>query len=198
VAAGGAGGGGSYVDRVVRRAREQHSLYHQFSEDENPLRGQIRHYWEDIGFTFPGVSTAWSAVFVSWVMREGQSADNGFKASSAHSRFVFKAIQDKQNGTGIFHGYRITDYGPQPGDIIHNNRGGQSLTYDFASEHEAYESHSAIVVEVGSDSNGRYALTIGGNESDTVGLKRVSLDSDGLVRQRQSNPYICVIRTLKN
>jgi GH25 family lysozyme M1 (1,4-beta-N-acetylmuramidase) len=191
------GGGGAYSSRVVTRAREQHSRYHQFSEDEEPLRSQIRNYWDDIGFAFPGVSTAWSAVFVSWCMREGSSVDNGFKASTAHSRFVFKAIKDRRDGTGLFHGYRINEYAPQPGDIIHNNRGGQSLTYDFAAAHEAYESHSAIVVETGSDSSGKYALTIGGNESNSVGLKRVALDGSGMVQQRASNPYISVIRTLK-
>ncbi len=192
------GGGSSYPSRVVARARQQYDDYHHYTESDTVLRDQIRHYWEDIGFTFPGVSTAWSAVFVSWCMREGSAVDNGFKASSAHSRFVFKAIQDKRNGVGLFHGYRITDYAPHPGDIIHNNRNGQTLTYDFAAAHEAYESHSAIVVEVGSDADGNYALTIGGNESDSVGLKRVALDTGGLVRQRSSNPYIAVIRTLKS
>lgn len=188
---------GSYSDRVVARAREQHNLYHNFSETEEPLRSQIRNYWEDIDFTFPGVSTAWSAVFVSWCMKEGSATDNGFRASTAHSRFVFKAIHDKRSGSGLFHGYRITDYAPRPGDIIHNNRSGQSLTYDFAAEHEAYESHSAIVVEAGTDHNGRYAITIGGNESNSVSTKRVQLTDDGFVKQRSSNPYIAVIRTLK-
>ena len=59
------------------------------------------------------------------------------------------------------------------------------------------ESHSAIVVEEGQDNNGRYVLTVGGNEGDSVGLKRVALSAEGLIRQRDENPYISVIQNLK-
>lgn len=187
----------AYATTVAALAQQQYQQYHLSSEEHPPLEPQIRDYWEEIGFTFPGVSTAWSAVFVSWIMRTAGASASEFKASNAHSRFVFWAIDNLKNGTGLFHAHRLDDYAPQVGDIIHNNREGQKLTYDFAAAHQSYTSHSAVVVEVGADASGDYAITVGGNEGDTVGRKRVALHSDGTVRQRAPNPYICVIQNLK-
>lgn len=192
-----AGSASAYVGALIALGRQQYDDFHRFSENDGPLRAQIRRYWDELGFDFPGVSTAWSAVFVSWCVRTAGASATEFRASTAHSRFVFRAIQNHQNGTGLFRGRPISEYPPAAGDIIHNNRNGQRITYEFAAEHEAYESHSAIVVETGQDANGRFALTVGGNEGDSVGLKRVELSSDGLIRQRDRNAYICVIQNLK-
>jgi hypothetical protein len=195
--AGGGGAASAYAKNVVSVAQRQFELYHQSSEDQSPLKEQIRAYWEEIDFTFPGVQTAWSAVLVSWIMRNCGADTKEFKVSSSHSRFVFWAIANLQNNTGLFRAHRLEDYAPQLGDIIHNNRKGQILTYSFAAAHQSYESHSAIVVEIGNDPDGAYAVTVGGNEGDTVGRKRVRLHSDGKVLQRATNPYICVIQNLK-
>ena len=54
-----------------------------------------------------------------------------------------------------------------------------------------------IVVETGHDSTGRFAVTVGGNESDSIRRKRVALNDDGLIIQRVNSPYICVIQNLK-
>ncbi|MEO8668218.1 MAG: DUF2272 domain-containing protein [Bauldia sp.] len=83
------------------------------------------------------------------------------------------------------------------GDIIHSNRGGSSHDYAYSSTHKSYSSHCAIVTESSTDEGGPYALTIGGNESDSVGRKIVRLAPNGLIRQRETNPYICVIQDLK-
>jgi hypothetical protein len=47
------------------------------------------------------------------------------------------------------------------------------------------------------DGQGGYAMTIGGNESDSVRRKVVRLDDKGRIKQRSRNPYIAVIQTLK-
>jgi hypothetical protein len=47
------------------------------------------------------------------------------------------------------------------------------------------------------DSNGKYVLTIGGNESDSVRIKEVRLDTNGKIKNRQNNPFILIIETLK-
>ncbi len=187
----------AYAQSVATLAEQQYQRYHHSSEEHSPLKDQIRDYWEDLGFTFPGVQTAWSAVFVSWIMRTAGASASEFKASTAHSRFVFWAIDNLQNNAGLFHAHPLEDYAHQLGDIIHNNRNGQNLTYSFAAAHKAYESHAAVVVEIGRDANGNYAITVGGNEGDTVGRKRVALHPDGTVIQRVPNPYICVIQNLK-
>ena len=76
----------------------------------------------------------------------------------------------------------VAQYAPKMGDILENNRGHGTYTFQYAATHRSYPSHSAIVMEVGVDSKGNYLRTIGGNESDAVGMKEVRLDANGRVR----------------
>ena len=77
------------------------------------------------------------------------------------------------------------------------NRGGGDFTFDFAATHSQYASHSAIVATVDGDADGPFALTIGGNEGNSIRRTKVRLRADGRVRQRAENPYISVVQTLK-
>src|SRR5262249_17366366 len=151
----------TYATAVVALARDQYDRYHEFTEGDAPLSDQIRTYWEDLGLDFPGVGTPWSAVFVSWVMRRAGASASEFRASTSHWGFVFWAIKNELAQQGLFRAHRLDVYRPAVGDILHNNRNHQTLTYDFASQHEAYESHSAIVVEVVVDAAGPFLRTIG-------------------------------------
>jgi hypothetical protein len=119
-----------------------------------------------------------------------------FRVAASHAVFVKWAINNAATGVGVFKGRKITGYQPKAGDIIQSNRNGGNITYDTAAVRDDYESHSAIVVQISQDANGPCALTIGGNESNSIHIARVGL-KDGLVEQRDRNPYICVIETEK-
>jgi len=108
---------------------------------------------------------------------------------------VHWAIANAVAGTGDFRGRDVAAYAPKLGDILHNNRSGHNFDFAYAKTHTAYESHSAIVIEVGSDNRGKYLRTIGGNETDSVGLKEVRLSPSGKVLNG-SGLYISVIETL--
>jgi hypothetical protein len=187
----------AFCTRLARIAEEQHNAFHLINEGDEPLRRQIKRYWTDLGFGFPGVQEAWSAVFVSWCVKRAGASAAEFHFSSAHARFVFDAIANAQASTGVFRGFDIPNATPEIGDIIHNNRGGRRYDFAYAAANESYKSHSAIVIETGADALGRYALTVGGNESDSVRRTRVPLTAAGTVRQRDTNPFISVIKTLK-
>lgn len=187
----------NYRNRLASVTTDQHTRYHLVDENDPPLSGQIRRYWTEIGSGFPGVGTPWSAVFVSWCVKRAGATDQEFRFSPRHSIFVHWAIRNATNNTGLFRGFNIADYAPQIGDIIQNNRDGNSYDFNFARNNAQYDSHSAIVVETGQDPNGRYALTIGGNESDSVRRKIVRLKPDGKIKQRTTSPFISVIQTLK-
>lgn len=130
-------------------------------------------------------------------MRQAGAAASEFTFAAAHSVFVQAAIKNAIANTGVFQGLKIPDYGPNVGDIIQNNRGGTTFDYAFATTHKNYQSHSAIVIETGQDATGLYAITVGGNEGNSVRRTLVRLTSQGLIKQRTNNPFICVIRTLK-
>jgi hypothetical protein len=160
---------------------------------------RIRTYWTGIGLQFPGVSVPWSAVFVSSRVKLAGASSNEFKFAAAHSIFVFQAAKNAASNTGVFRAFSPLSYAPKIGDIIQNNRGGAAFDFNYAKAHKNYASHSAIVVEEGSDGSGRYVRTIGGNESDRVGERIVRVSQNGLIKQPQSAPkyYISVIQNLK-
>lgn len=187
----------AFAKKLALRASDQYERYHLYEETASPLKEQIEVYWKDLNMAFPGVEVPWSAVFISWLVRTAGAAPAEFRVSNGHSRYVHWAIKNRENQTGLFRAYPVTEYGPQVGDIVHHNRNGLRLTYGFAAAHESYDSHAVVVVERGSDAGGEYAIAVGGNESHTVGRKRIALDAGGYIAQRSVNPYICVIQNLK-
>jgi hypothetical protein len=120
-----------------------------------------------------------------------------FKFAMAHSVFVNQAIKNAIRGEGVFQGFDITAQPPAVGDIIQNNRRGNSFDFNFAKTHMNYESHSTIVIEIGQDTEGGFAFCVGGNENDSVRRTVVRLNSQGFIKQRAGNQFICVIKDLK-
>ena len=173
--------------------------FEQYDEADDKLAKRIRQYWTTMEWTFPGVGTAWSAVFVSWCLKTAGASKKEFLFAQGHAKFVHWAIQNADTDSGLFRGYRIDECAVSVGDLIHNNRPGKNLTFAYAAGHDKYESHSAIVTSTGQDSDGHFAITIGGNEGKpgSVGRRRVALNEDGLVVQRKNSPYISVVQSLK-
>ena len=187
-----------FAKKLAAVAQEQHDTFHMMDEADPDLCRQIRKYWTDLNLGFEScVTVPWSAVFVSWCVKKAGATAAEFKFAAAHSVFVHEAIKNAINGQGVFHGLDISAHPPAVGDIIQNNRGGTTHDFAFARTHRNYQSHSAIVVEVGQDADGGFALVIGGNEGNSIRRTVVRLKSGGLIKQRASNPFICVIETLK-
>ena len=185
-----------FARRLAAIAQQQYDAYHTMTEQSPALAKQIERYWRDLGLAFPGVGTPWSAVFVSWCVRQAGATSAEFRFATMHSVFIHAAIRNAVNQTGVFRAYPVAHRAPQIGDIVQNNRGSGKFTYDHAAKNQYYPSHSAIVVERGTDAKGGYIVTVGGNESNSVRRKPVRLDANG----RISNPtgaYICVIQNLK-
>jgi hypothetical protein len=186
-----------FARKLAAIAQQQFNTYHGVNENTAPLNAQIERYWLDLGLRFPGVQTAWSAVFVSWCVKQAGATAAEFRFSAQHSVFVHTAIRNSTNGTGVFRAHPISQYAPKVGDIVQNNRTKPELTYADAAKNANYSSHTAIVVERGVDAKGPYVITIGGNESQSVGRKRLALQPNGLLVQRTPGSFICVIQNLK-
>lgn len=187
-----------FAIKLATTAQDQHTRFHLLDEADPVLCRQIRKYWTDLRLGFTScVSVPWSAVFVSWCVKQAGATGTEFKFAAAHSIFVHQAIKNALSATGVFHGLDISVHPPAVGDIIQNNRGGTTHDFAFARRNRSYASHSAIVVETGEDTDGRFALTIGGNEGNSVRRTVVRLNPTGFIKQRTSNPFICIIKTLK-
>lgn len=186
-----------YVKRLVTILEEQYNNFHLDSESDVGLSKQIKKYWIELGLSFPGVTTAWSAIFISWCIKKAGATKNEFLFNAAHAKFVNVAIQNMLENKGVFRAFPYQDIEPNLGDIIQNNRGNNIYDFQFARANNAYESHSAIVVEKGTDSKGNYVLTIGGNESDSIRRKIIRLDDKWRIIKRKINPYISIVQNLK-
>lgn len=183
--------------KLASIAEDLHAKFHLIDENDPPLSKEIPRFFKDAGQTFESVEVPWSAVFVSACVKRAGATKDEFRFAEAHSVFVHQAIKNADAETGVFRGRDIAAHAPQIGDIIQNNRGGTKFNFAHARKESSYQSHSAIVVETGTDSQGRFALTIGGNEGDSIRRALVRLDSKGLIKQRATNPFICVIENLK-
>lgn len=181
----------NFTKHLSTIAMKEYSKYRFLRENEEPLRSHIPIYWEATKAKFTDVSVAWSAVFISWCVRTAGAGTNDFAFSPRHSKFVYAAINQSSSSAG-FVGHEVAAYAPKVGDILHNNRSGNKFGYAHARGNESYESHAAIIMEVGQDNAGGYLRTIGGNEGDAVGMREVRLNANGIVRN-PNGLYICVL-----
>ena len=188
----------AFAAKLASIAQAQHSKFQFTNESDPSLCKEIKKWTKDIGFPFTSCTEVpWSAVFISWCVKQAGATKAEFKFAMAHSVFVNEAIKNAANGKGVFQAFDISEKPPGVGDIIQNNRRNNTFNFAFAKTHTNYESHSVIVVEIGQDNQGGFAFCIGGNENDSVRRTVVRLDSRGFIKQRAGSPFISVVKDLK-
>ncbi|HTC10746.1 MAG TPA: DUF2272 domain-containing protein [Acetobacteraceae bacterium] len=143
---------------------------------------------------------AWSAAFVSYVMRIA-GAGSRFPYAPNHATYINIA---KQMALGQTSGWIITaerpeSYAPQPGDLICEARGSaRALRYDDLPA-PSFPGHCDIVV----DTSVPGAISvIGGNVDDAVTMKHVPVTQDGKLAMPNGQvldtryPWMVVLRLL--
>lgn len=178
--------------RLSDVARTEACLLGDNSRGDPILRQRITTYLTDLGFDIPADIDHfhYSAVFVSWCVREAGISRDVFAPVQSHSDYVRRGLMRKSGEA--FRTHRLTNYAPQVGDIINFNRDGRRTTFDQASR-GPYKSESGIVVAV--DAGSRVgSMVVGNNKTGTVGLESFSLLDDGFVEQRSLDPFICVLQ----
>jgi hypothetical protein len=191
-------GTSAFALRLAQVAQEQHNKFQFINEADPVLCKEIKKWTEDIGFTFESCTAVpWSAVFISWCVKQAGAKKSEFKFAMSHSVFVHQAIKNADAGTGVFRGFKFNAKAPAIGDIIQNNRSGNNFSFEFARKNADYSSHSVIVIETGVDAQGGFAFCVGGNESDSVRRSVVRLDDKGFIKQRPGNSFIAIVKNLK-
>lgn len=152
-------------------------------------------------------SHAWSATFISWVMRQAiayTGRDINFHYSSSHIWYMSKGktAKKKNDSSYPFWTYDVDEVKPEIGDLICFSRpktkgsecvGG--LTAANMTSGKGYCSHCDIVVEV-TDTE---VHTIGGNTedynwgADTVGMKKLPVGTDGKLLT-EGKSYVGIIK----
>ena len=114
---------------------------------------------------------AWSAAFVSYVMRMA-GAGRRFVYSASHADFINAARQGSA-GLAIV-AERPESYVPQRGDLICMWRGRRQIRYDELPTGR-FASHCDIVTGV----NPGTLEVVGGNVDNSVAMKRIPVSGDG-------------------
>lgn len=154
-------------------------------ESDPKIRPILEDYWRSATGSVPSSvnwwsNVAWSAVFISWVMRKAGAGTN-FRYSSAHTEYVAAAKRNRlANSSNPFKAYRLAELAPRVGDIVCLERSSSGVTYDNVDDGQFRSSHCDIVVEV---QPGKL-ITIGGNLSDSVGRKEVAINASGIITAR--------------
>ncbi|MEL6450696.1 MAG: DUF2272 domain-containing protein [Pseudomonadota bacterium] len=147
-------------------------------ETQAPYFRYVGEYWAALGLAYDGRDTSkpWSAAFISFLFRE--AGYTGMTFAAAHARYINEAIVARQAGdtSRDFHGYRLTERVPQIGDLIARRRTSATyIDYDYAATHNAFKSHTDMVVAVGAG----YVDAVGGNLSNSVNVVRYRTGPSG-------------------
>lgn len=155
-------------------------------EHRHPYFEFVGEMWQMIGRDLDGKDreVPWSAACISYFVRKAADShpDYGdFRFAAAHARYIHQSIQRKlTQEDGPYWGFRRTEKAPELGDLVCQWR-VRRRTYDFARDHDAFASHTDLVVAVNEDS----VTTIGGNVGHSVKMKTYRLNSNGLLRNER-------------
>lgn len=169
-------------------------------------RARLRRYWID-GLRDEGRAAtpeererrfredAWSAVFVSWLMREAGLSRAAFAFDDRHANYLRGLAASPQFDRRLA---RTTPLAR--GDLLCGPRNASHdpavLSLQVMREVDDLEtlraSHCDLVVAV--DRRRREARLIGGNVEDSVALTRIGLTSDGRAVQTLARPWFLVVR----
>ncbi|CAA9275218.1 MAG: hypothetical protein AVDCRST_MAG08-3404 [uncultured Acetobacteraceae bacterium] len=123
---------------------------------------------------------AWSAAFVSFVLRGAGVDRREFPPDAAHGTYVDALIRDAEQFPALapFVPREPEVYAPRPGDLVCADRGPNPIAHwrQRAADNGRFRPmHCDIVVETGPGS----VLAVGGNVGDAVSRTRFPADASG-------------------
>jgi peptidoglycan hydrolase-like protein with peptidoglycan-binding domain len=181
--------GGSLRDRVVQIALQERQRWSNgaLEEWDDAARPILIDYWTTgVGMKptdaarFVEELYAWSAAFISWVLRKAGAGSN-FAYNSYHSTYIAAAYKNQQQrSANPFKAYSRTQVAPRLGDLIcttYTSNGVRPPADVSLVRANTPGYHCDIVVQ----STGGQLTVVGGNVGDTVGTKSVKIDSRGYI-----------------
>ena len=133
---------------------------------------------------------AWSAAFVSFVLRGAGVDRREFPPNAAHGAYVDALVRDAERFPAFapFVPREPESYAPRPGDLVCADRGPDPITHwrqRAADAGRFRPMHCDIVVETGAG----FVLAVGGNVGDAVSRTRFPADAAGyLLPQPPGSP----------
>jgi len=162
------------------------------------------------------VGAEWSAAFICYVMKTaGVTAAHGFGFGGAHIHYIVAALRNRERSDTAKPFWLVdsieilAEATPQPGDLLCFNRKprGEAMTnHSYSSLRRDFwdsghqnvtpsgKSHCALVVRTGRDERGNFVETIGGNEEQSVRVRRVQCCANGGIADPEARHIFGMIR----
>lgn len=163
-------------------------------EYEDGAWQRVGDYWKFIGGGYQHLTgkdrgTPWSAAFISWCMNQA-GAGSQFPYSAGHANYINQAIRNAKGNVAnpAILGHPLKGYVLKVGDLIGYWRGDTKITFDNALQIGWYQSHTDIVVEVGSG----VAYAVGGNVMHSVTRRAVKLGANGELTDKRENWFVAI------
>jgi len=168
-----------------------------WEDDGGSYSSRVNDYWRAVGQPrLDGLDCRqpWSAAFVSWVMQNAGVPESQFPRSQAHGVYLASLIEDSPYSGRYFVPRRITDYSPEPGDLICAYRAGSWADggngYASAWRLRSANTHCDLVVA----KNGSTLEAIGGNVRNSVSRSTLELDGRGHIQPVPRRPWFLVLQ----
>lgn len=186
-----------FKQKLIDLSKQQYDLWNTPSkkkESDPNMLPQLRKYWKEGANVNMSdkeyVNQAWSAVFISWLMKMS-GLGNDFKYSASHSTYIRDAIKNtKTNTDSLVKGYKPEEVKVERGDLVCYPR-QSGVNYDTTS---SYLAHCDLIQDI----EGNTATSVGGNVSNSVTHTNVPLTAEGKIDMtKQNKGYFVVIKINK-
>jgi hypothetical protein len=182
-----------FAQKVADIALDQYDRFHQFDENDSPLKNQVKKYWQSIGEAYPGISVPWGTLFICYCVKKAGATSSEFKYAVAYSIFTNDAI----NNPRAYEGVDVASEAVRTGDILVMNTNNQSYDFQYAKNNSSFLSRAAIVAERSNDAQGKLAVLVQGNSDDSIRKFQIRLNTDGTVKQDDNSSFICLLKCRK-
>ncbi len=167
--------------------------YWWFGQDRGTREGGWSGRYDEFGLPYLGEPAAWSAAFMSYVMRAA-GAGNGFPYTPLHADYINAAAR----GEGVLRVERPSVYPPRPGDLIClGRRNARGLRFDDLPTSRFF-GHCDMVAQALPGQ----LVVIGGNVAGGVTMKHVPVTAAGTLAEADGTvldaryPWFVVVRVL--
>lgn len=181
---------------IMKGSKESIPNVGYWEDDGSRYSSRVNSYWRAVGkagLYGTDCKQPWSAAFVSWIMRGAGVPESQFRRAPAHWVYLARAIKEASYPGRYFVPRRITDYSPEPGDLICAYRSGSRPSstggYTSARGLSGRPTHCDLVV----GKSGRTLEVIGGNVRNSVSKVTLELDGSGRLQRVPRRPWFLIL-----
>ncbi len=181
---------------VMKGSKESIPNVGSWEDDDSRYSSRVNAYWRAVGKSdLYGMDCRqpWSSAFMGWVMGGAGVPESQFRRSPAHWIYLSGMIDQASYPGRYFVPRRITDYSPNPGDLICAYRGhsrpSSSGGYTSAGGLSGKPTHCDLVVK----KSGRTLEAIGGNVRNSVSKVTLELDGGGRLQRVPRRPWFLIL-----